>query len=199
MQIKRIQCPQCQTVLDVKNQEDNLEKRINCPRCGTELIVKFKPKSDPVEAHTFYARQKPRYDSGETQLGGMGNRYSASSEDETQLGRGQVNKAETNARLSLNGVTYTLKEGQNIVGRRASTSLATIQLATDDLSMSRQHVIINVTTLSDGTKKAVLSNYKNKNVTSINGFQIDSGDAIRLADGNTITMGRTTVVFMLQK
>ena len=198
MQIKRIQCPQCQTVLDVKNQEETLEKHINCPRCGTELIVKFKPKADPVEAHTFYARQKPTYDSCETQLGGSFGGGSSSG-DETQLGTGSANKVETYARLSLNGMTYTLKEGRNIVGRRASTSPANIQLATDDLSMSRQHIIINVTTMSDGTKKAVLSNYQNKNVTSIDGFQIDSGDAIRLADGNTITMGRTTVTFILKQ
>ena len=63
--------------------------------------------------------------------------------------------------------------------------------------MSRQHCIINVSTLSDGSKKAVLSNYQNKNSTTIDGQLIGKGDEIRLTDGNSITMGHTTVTFKL--
>lgn len=87
MQIKRIQCPQCQVVLDVKNDEEAPEKLVFCPRCSTELLVKFKPKGDPVEAHTYYAKQKkPAADNGETQLGGGFNTSSGAGSNSTARG-----------------------------------------------------------------------------------------------------------------
>ena len=204
MQIKRIQCPQCEVVLDVKNDSDSLEKKILCPNCRRELIVKFKPKADPIEAHTYYVRPKqpkPKQGSNETQYGGFGGSTSGcnhgeGNSDETQFG-GAAAREETYARLILDDISYSLKEGRNVVGRRSEKHLATLEITTDDMSMSRQHVVITVTTLSDGKKKAVLSNYKNKNATLINDMPIDSGDAIRLADGNTITMGRTTLRFTM--
>jgi pSer/pThr/pTyr-binding forkhead associated (FHA) protein len=101
------------------------------------------------------------------------------------------------AQLIFDGISYNLEEGQNIVGRKGMTSKATIQIATQDRYMSRQHCSITVTTLPDGTKKAVLSNYQNKNLTTIDGQEIETGDAIRLVNGNRITMGHTTVVFKL--
>ena len=59
--------------------------------------------------------------------------------------------------------------------------------------MSRHHCIINVSTLPDNSKKVVLNNYKNKNVTAVNGQQLLEDDVIRLADGNIITMGKTNI------
>ena len=92
---------------------------------------------------------------------------------------------------------YALLEGQNIVGRKGTTSKATIQIETEDRYMSRQHCIINVSILPDGSPKAVLSNYLNKNQTSVNGQIIGNGDEIRLTNGDRIKMGHATVVFKL--
>ena len=39
--------------------------------------------------------------------------------------------------------------------------------------------------------------YQNKNLTSVDGQPIETGDTIRLTDGNSITMGHTTVTFKL--
>jgi len=95
------------------------------------------------------------------------------------------------------GVEYPLEDGQNIIGRKGQTSKATIQIETPDRYMSRQHCSITVNQLPDGTMKAVLCNYQNKNLTSIDGQEIETGDAIRLTNGNSITMGHTTVIFKL--
>ena len=143
-----------------------------------------------MEAKTYYAPPKQNaVDNGATQLAG-------SSYGATQLVTDKP-KSEVNAKLMFNGVSYPLEEGQNIVGRKGQTSKATIQIDTADRYMSRQHCSITVTTLPDGTKKAVLSNYQNKNLTSVDGQEIETGDAIRLTDGNNITMGHTTVTFKL--
>ena len=202
MQIKRIICPKCKAVLDVTNSKNEAVKQITCPSCKTILQVKFqpqqeRPQQEPIEAKTFYAPPKrPTTDNGATQLVGAGG--------ETVLGAGisgatqlytPAQKASVTAKLTFGGKDYPLKEGQNIVGRQGTTSKATVQIETADRYMSRQHCSITVTTLPDGTKKAVLSNYQNKNLTTVDGQEIETGDEIRLTNGDRITMGHTTVTF----
>lgn len=190
MQTKRIKCPSCSVVLDVQNSKNELVKQITCPKCKAVLQVKFPPQQEPLEAKTYYAPPKqPVADNGATQL-------ASSSYGATQLVT-DTPKISTSAKLLYDGISYPLEEGQNIIGRRGNTSKATIQIATDDRYMSRQHCSVTVTTLPDGTKKVVLSNYQNKNLTSIDGQPIETGDAIRLTDGNSITMGHTTITFKL--
>ena len=190
MQTKRIICPNCKAVLDVKNSQNETVKQITCPSCKTILQVKFQPQQETIEAKTYYAPPKQTTaDNGETQLAGSG--YGA-----TQLVMPTERKV-SNASLQYGGANYPLEEGQNIVGRKGTTSKATVQIETADRYMSRQHCSITVSTLPDGTKKAVLSNYQNKNLTTIDGQPIETGDSIRLTNGNSITMGHTTVTFKL--
>jgi hypothetical protein len=200
MQTKRIKCPNCQVVLDVKNSKNEDVKQITCPKCNAVLQVKFH-KQAPLEAETYYAPPKPKpqtLDYGATQLAGGNN--GATILEGAMAGATQLvssPKKESSARLVFEDMPYFLEEGQNIVGRKGNTSKATVQIATDDRYMSRQHCSITVTTLPDGTKKAVLSNYQNKNLTTIDGQEIETSDAIRLVNGNRIKMGHTTVVFKL--
>lgn len=200
METKRIKCPNCKVVLDVKNSKNEDVKQITCPKCKAVLQVKFH-KQAPLEAETYYAPPKPKpqtLDYGATQLAGGNNGATilgGTIGGATQLGPSP--KKESSARLVFEDMPYFLEEGQNIVGRKGNTSKATIQIATEDRYMSRQHCSITVTTLPDGTKKAVLSNYQNKNLTTIDGQEIETGDAIRLVNGNRIKMGHTTVVFKL--
>ena len=200
METKRIKCPNCQVVLDVTNSKNEDVKQITCPKCKAVLQVKFH-KQAPLEAETYYAPPKPQphvSDNGETQLADGNNGATilgGAMAGATQLVSSP--KKESSARLVFEDMPYFLEEGQNIVGRKGNTSKATIQIATEDRYMSRQHCSITVTTLPDGTKKAVLSNYQNKNLTTIDGQEIETGDAIRLVNGNRITMGHTTVVFNL--
>lgn len=190
MQTKRIKCPSCGVVLDVQNSKNESVKQITCPNCKSVLQVKFPPRQEPLEAKTYYAPPKQAVaDNGATQLAG-------SSSSATQL-VANTPKSIVSAKLLYGGISYTLEEGQNIVGRKGTTSKATVQIATDDRYMSRQHCSITVTTQPDGTKNVVLSNYLNKNLTAIDGQPIATGDVIRLTDDNSITMGHTTVIFKL--
>ena len=189
MQTKRIVCPGCRAVLDVKNSKNETVKQITCPSCKAVLQVKFAPQQEPLTANTYYAPpQKPTANDGETQL-------SAGNTGATQL-LSPTNQPH-HPHLQHAAQDYPLAEGQNIVGRKGNTSKATVQIDTTDRYMSRQHVSITVTTLPDGTVKAVLSNYQNKNLTAVDGQEIETGDAIRLTDGNSIKMGHTTVTFKL--
>lgn len=187
MQIKRIQCPHCNVVLDVKNSNNETTKQIRCPNCNKTLQVKFQ-QEQVLEAHTFLGPKVGGID-GTTQYGGGIN-------GRTQLAC-PTSFERSNVRLELDGKDYPLVEGKNIIGRKGSSSEATVQLDTSDRYLSRQHCQIIVTRLPDGTMKAVLSNYMNKNRTTVNNQLIEEGDEIRLADGYTITMGHTTVRFKL--
>lgn len=186
MQTKRVKCPTCGVVLDVKNSKNETLKQINCPQCNTLLQVMFVPAQEPLTAKTFYAPKQTR-DNAATQLAskaGMGQEPISTEEKQR-------------AELVFQGQSYPLSEGVNVIGRCGTTSKATVQIKTNDLYMSRQHAQIEVTTLADGKIKAVLSNYQNKNQTTIDGQAIEADDKIRLADGNAITMGKTTVTFKL--
>ena len=200
MQTKRIKCPSCQEILEVRNSKNEAVKLINCPKCKAVLQVKFPPQQAPLEAETYYAPKKPIADSGATQLAGGNNgetQLAGGSYGATQLATPKEKTQSSRARLVFEDHPYFLEEGQNIIGRKGNTSKADVQISTDDRYMSRQHCSITITTLPDGTKKAVLSNYQNKNLTSVDSQEIEKGDAIRLINGNRITMGHTTVVFKM--
>ena len=97
------------------------------------------------------------------------------------------------ARLTVNGRQYTLRNGRNVIGRQGDTSEATVQIATGDMYMSRQHCVITVIPQSDGRVSAKISNYQNKNKTMINGRILDSMKEVWLPNVCDITMGHTTV------
>lgn len=209
METKRIKCPSCGAILDVRNTKNESVKLIKCPKCKATLSVKFK-KQEPLEAHTYLAPGKAN--NGETQYAGFKNDGETQlgkpiNDGETQLG-GYSNSGETqimskvtpskSAYLKVNGKSYPLRLGTNIIGRKATTSQATVQIDTPDRYMSRQHSKIVVSKLPNGRLKSVLSNDHNKNISTIDGQDLLQGEQIVLEDGDQIVMGKTTVIYKEQ-
>ena len=97
--------------------------------------------------------------------------------------------------LFLNGRRYPLSAGRNVVGRKASSSDAQVQIETSDLYMSRRHICIEVIRLADGSSKVLVSNDKNKNSTYVNGSLLNVGDRVVLTNGTQIKMGDTIVTY----
>lgn len=198
IETKTVNCPKCGAALVVKNSKNEQTKTIVCPNCKFKSFVKFALQEPPMEAHTILTKPKQPVDDGATRLerGNKQNSIGISGE-ETILS--SSTKTAKKAFLVFEGEQYLLHEGRNIIGRKGNTSAATVQIASNDRYMSRLHCCIDITVLSTGNMKAVLSNYQNKNVTTINGNQLETGDEIRLSDGNTITMGGTTVTFITKE
>lgn len=192
MQTKRIKCPNCGVVLDVKNSKNEQEKLIVCPQCQAELRVKF-PQQEPLTALTYIAAKPNQSNDGATQLAGS---HKPQESAATQLFVPPTSSTKR-AVLMYGGKTYPLKEGKNIVGRMATTSQATVQIETTDRYMSRQQCIITVSSLPGGEQKVLLSNYQNKNATSVDGQELADGDVIRLVNGNSIKMGKTIITFKI--
>lgn len=175
----KAKCPGCGIILEVTNVNNEPQRQITCPNCGKNLIIPFymlnKPKVDENEAKTELT---PKPGGGDrTQLGGFQNVMSSCA-------------------LECNGHRQNLDVGTYRVGRMAHTSQADVQIPTQDGFMSRQHAIITVRRLADGSLKADIRDDQSKNGTRVNNVPLGPGDAIVLHNGDRIQMGETTVIFV---
>lgn len=175
----KAKCPGCGIILEVTNVNNEPQRQITCPNCGKNLIIPFymlnKPKVDDNEAKT---ELNPKPGGGDrTQLGGFQNVMSSCA-------------------LECNGHRQNLDVGTYRVGRMAHTSQADVQIPTQDGFMSRQHAIITVRRLADGSLKADIRDDQSKNGTRVNNVPLGPGDAIVLHNGDRIQMGETTVIFV---
>ena len=92
---------------------------------------------------------------------------------------------------------YPLYEGIIIVGRKAKTSMANICIQTNDKTMSRNHLRIEVKSRENGGYVHYLSDNNSKNKTMYNGEFIGSDDVVVLKDNDEIIIGRTVLRFNL--
>ena len=166
-----IKCPSCGVILSVTNSKNEDEKRFACPKCGKRLVVPF---------------YRLKHEDGETQLDGK------SGSQATQMCGDEIQQS---CYLECKGQQYELSIGGNIIGRKADTSAADVQIETVDMFMSREHAVVNVRRLPNGGLKVDVTNHKNKNSTKINGILLQDGDAIVLHDGDTIELGKTKLTF----
>lgn len=163
------------------------KKTIKCPRCHGILEV-TNPKADPVLLITCPnpqcgAKIRVTFDTGDTVLA------------EHERGDDKIGQ------LVYNGDSYPLVEGENTVGRQSKTSKATIQLPTDDQSMSREHIKIMVHRLKSGRVKAVVSDMRDadkmeKLPTRIDDEPLLPEDSVVLSHGDTITLGKTKIKYV---
>ena len=91
------------------------------------------------------------------------------------------------------GRNYRLTSGMNSIGRMAPSSEASVQIVTDSRKMSRMHACIDVK--ENGESKAVLSNWHNKNATSVNGMPVVEGNLVTLHPGDHVMMGDVEMIF----
>jgi len=162
----RVKCPTCNSVLDVPFKEGETVKHIPCPVCQTKLNLKLKGAEGSAPSPVDEEDAK-------TEVGGFKQlRYS----------------------VVFNGMKFPLDKGANTIGRQAMTSQAKLQLPTSDMNMSRNHAIAEVKVDANGNTYATLANYKNMNLTLVNGKPLGPQDVVMLNKGDIITMGQTTVM-----
>jgi predicted Zn finger-like uncharacterized protein len=167
-----IKCPHCRTGLKVD--ETRIPRDIvsfKCPKCKKEIPIS-------------YLEQKI------TQTTDPETVVISSIKKEKGLGRLIVRPNEN----TLNQ-EFQLKEGINIVGRKANASAATIPIQTGDKTMSRSHLKIEVKKNPKGGFFHYLSDNNSKNNTLYNGKCIEEGDIVVLKDNDEIILGCTVVKF----
>jgi len=95
--------------------------------------------------------------------------------------------------------TFTLKEGEQIVGRKSVSRPCEIMIETNDDIMSRNHFVVTVKKKSSGEFEYSLKDYASRNYTFLNEVRLKQGDEYILQDGVTIQAGRTKIVFKSNK
>lgn len=169
-------CPSCSASLDVRIKVGTDKNRVNivCPVCKTKnLLAAFTEKRSNGDDTTL---------SGDTDITDLGDIVNG------------VNGKATGCLRTRSGDTYRLKRGINVVGRKAETSDATVQIATGNRRMSRRHAIIEVT--GDGIH--YLENVRDKkNSTSVNGRNVEDGDRFILRNDDRICMAGDELTFIM--
>lgn len=93
------------------------------------------------------------------------------------------------------GQTFPLPEGISIIGRKSTASKATIMIETDDRSMSREHIRIEVRKDVHGGYKHYLADNKSKNHTLYNSNYLEDGEMVVLNNNDEIIIGHTILRF----
>lgn len=177
----KIKCPSCGKILRVPD-KPNIEKGvITCPICKEKHVVgnceRFNPQ--PSAEETQYGNVRKTFGGDETLIGGG---------DQTRIGVSQ--SVGVGRLIDNNGTEYQLMAGVNTIGRKATTSNATLQIDTTDRYMSRSHAIIKV-----NAGMHIIRNHENKNPSYVNGKMMLGNDQLVLNDGDNIKLGNTVLIF----
>lgn len=185
-EILKIKCPFCGAVLSVRPQPGMDDKTVTCPVCRQKNHFKAfgKPEASSSREQTetqFPDRKAP--DGNPTR------------EEHTVIG----NINHTIGRLidHKSRLSYQLKGGRNIVGRKAAKSNAEIGIDTGaDRTMSREHLVINVKNVPYKGIVHYASLYKeNVNPTFIGDVRLQFGDTVVLNHGDSVRLPGVTLRF----
>lgn len=196
MEIK-IKCPTCGKILRLMDSPTINTSTFKCPVCGEKHTVGncqrvvVKPKQATTEETQYGSAASRQPSNEETQYAGYG--ASVSNPEETRIYSAPT-PLKVGTLVDNTGRTYMLQVGINTIGRQASTSSATVQIATSDRTMSRSHAIVEVHN-AGGQIVHILKNGANKNPSHYNGTLIESTDQFILNNGDKVKFGSTELTF----
>lgn len=182
-EILKIKCPFDGAVLSVKNQPGLEKKNVTCPVCKHKYpftsfrLLTPNPSADGpgteypgTEEHTSYA-------------------YGPSA-NEMNLTLGKLH-------LVGSGISFQLRPGRNVIGRKGSKSSADFQIDMGEKrAMSREHIVIVVQKVPGKGYVHYISLFKEKvNKTFIGEDQLLYGDCIVLNHGDMIKLPDATIRF----
>lgn len=195
----KIKCPTCGKILRLQDAPNINAASFTCPVCKEKHVV--------GKCQRYVEQPKPTASSGDAtryrsafaqQQGGdearIGSQPQHGSGDETRID--SASRPAVGVLVDNMGRTYALRSGINTIGRKASSSAATVQIATDDRTMSRSHAVIEVSN-AGGKTIHILRNGANKNPSYLNGTVIGPQDQLILNNGDRIKMGNTEVTFKI--
>ncbi len=165
-----IKCPHCHVGLKVDEGKIPLAiTSFKCPKCKQMIPVSLLGRDKQISNDSETEVLRPFYTKG-GQLSVLAN-------------------ADTPEQL------FTFQEGVYTIGRKSNSSKATISILTEDKSMSREHIRIEVKKDTKGRYKHYLSDNNSKNHTLYNSNYLENGEVVVLNDGDEIVIGHTTLRF----
>lgn len=176
-----IKCPNCGKRLRANLRTQNMDVNISCPVCKISSPLKsFEQIIDQQQTeHTEYPNNEER----------------------TQLGPNVVNNIIGQLKvLNTTLSPFPLNMGRNVIGRKAKSSTADIQIPIqieERSRTSREHLIIDVDKVNGKGIVHYLSLYpKGKmNETLFNGEKLSNADRVILKNNDIITLPDVKLVF----
>lgn len=163
-EIIKIGCPICGSVLSVQNQLGIESKSVTCPVCKNR---------SPFSAFKRIVTQKEY-----TDYPGDG---ASSYHSENTTVEDNINYTLGKLCIPALKLSFQLKPGKNIIGRKASASSATIQIPCETKRMSREHLVIEIKKVPGKGFVHYASLYKEKvNSTFIGKNKLEFGDCVIL-------------------
>ena len=189
----KIKCPTCGKVLRLQDTPNINAAYFTCPVCKERHMVGNCQRYNPAPQPAAQSGDETRYGSaGYQQADADKTRMVSGSGDETRVG--VAPQAKVGMLVDAAGVSYQLAVGFNTIGRKASTSPASVQIATADRTMSRNHAVIEVRN-AGGQLLHILKNGANKNPSYLNNALVNQGDQLILNNGDRLKMGNTILTF----
>lgn len=190
----KIKCPSCGKIIGIANKPGIENASFTCPVCKERHKVGECPK--------VIMKPISKDDSEKTQYGI--DQHTSSDTEKTRYSASDFRSNDTHTKSELKigvlvdnfGNVYQLYNGINSIGRKASSSPASVQIAVEDRYMSRNHAIIEVRN-SGGNILHIMKNGANKNPSYVNGKLIESFDQVILNHGDKIKLGYTELTFKL--
>ena len=165
---------------------------IVCPECGQKLSFTEVPgyQNMIVECPKCHFKANASvYQSGEKARGAYGADDVATQlafAPGSTLDIGQIRV------LSTNEIQW-LREGSNVIGRRAQSGNADIKISNDPY-MSRRHVQVDVIKKPVGYEHHLVE-IGSTNIIKLNGKPINRGEILPLKFGDILTLGTTDIIF----
>lgn len=196
----KIKCPTCGKVLRLTETPNINAASFTCPVCNVKHVVGEcerytsapKPSASSADETRYGNASSTTQQSGGDETRYAGNAAGPSDNDTTRTDAAQ--QAKVGMLVDANGAAYQLAIGFNTIGRKASSSTASVQIVTDDRTMSRNHAVIEVRQ-AGGQMFHILKNGANKNPSYLNNALVGQGDQLILNNGDRIKMGRTILTF----
>jgi len=164
-----IKCPYCLTPNPIENPDQYAGKKIRF-RCIKQICNQY-------INHSFEAENDITIISNTIKSAGIG---------QITLLKDEINKP----------YTFLLKEGSQTIGRKSANGKASIQIESNDVTMSRLHCEITGIKRTKGEEITyILKDLDSKNKININGKVITADQEIHLQSGDHIQLGQSLLVF----
>ena len=180
---------QCGAMLKVRNTPGIENKMLTCPQCHQkrQFTQYIRNNGGTIYGPTPNQAMAPVSDNGQN---------SAAVKPGTVV-LGQHNlSALTQLIDTSTGTSYNLAVGENIVGRKAMSSSASIQIDTADKKLSREHFVITGKAAAPKGYMFLIKLFKPEvNPTTVNGETLAFGDEVFLHNGSRIKVNAVELIF----
>lgn len=168
--MKRIRCPKCESYLtfDETKYSEGQSLVFECEQCKKQFSIRL----GKTRMKATQKEEKPDEEEFKEAFGNI-------TVIENVFGFKQV---------------LPLQEGDNVIGRRCVGTIVNVPIETSDMSMDRNHCLINVKRNKQGKLIYTLRDAPSLTGTFLNNEILGDKDRIRIEDGAIVTIGATTFI-----